>query len=133
MKEGFKPDFGLYVKETFPNPVAMSFIGLEFTEIMRIAPEQYTIFTTYVFDETEFALSLDFSVWRLNELFDLMQPHFAEDDFKLVVMRLLSFTELKTTTSWSMPVPGICCQATLGELEVNENEKYIPFVVEKFY
>ncbi len=133
MKKGFKPDLGLYLKENLGNPVAMSFLGIEFTEIMRIAPERYTIFTTYVFEETEYALTLDFSVWQLNELFDLMKPHFEENNFKSLVLKLLSFTEVVTSTNWSMPIPGICCQATLGEVEVNANEKYIPFIVQKFF
>ncbi len=133
MKEGFRPDFGLHLKELFSNNGGMTFMGFDFTEILRIAPEQYIIFTYYVYNGTEYALSLDFSIWQLNELFDLMQPHFNDNDFKNIVSSLLSMTKLLSKANWTMPIPGICCQAKLGELQINNNEKYIPFIVEKFY
>lgn len=133
MKEGFKPDFGLYVRENFPPKTIIQFVNLSINNIFRIGPKYYSLYTNYIFQDIEYALSLDFHFEVLPDLIELIEPYFNISDFANMVYQLTGPEEKHKAVEWNEAFNNICCSAILGQEEINANEKYIPFIVKKFY
>jgi len=133
MKEEFKPDFGLYFKELFPDADVFYFLNLSIKEIFRIENKAYSISPSYTFEGVEYALSLDFPLEGLPDLIKLIEPYFGVSDFAKLIDQLIDPDFKYSVAGWDEPIDSICCTAFLGKEERNSNEKYIPFMVKEFY
>lgn len=133
MKEAFKPDFGIYVKENLPAADVIQFVNLSIKNILRISPKEYSLFTNHIFEEVEYVVSLDFPLEGLADLVQLIESYFDFEEFEILIDKLLDPSMKDTIVEWSEPIDNICCSAILGDEVVNSNESYIPFLVEKFY
>jgi hypothetical protein len=93
---------------------------------------EYSLFTTYQVEGVDYALSLDFTVEQLPDLVKKLAPYFNPQDFELLINQLIDPSMPSKMIQWDEPIGGIDCEAELGSEEINQNERYIPFVVSKF-
>ena len=131
MADTFCPDYGLFVKENF-NTDLYFFYGLSTEHIMRVGIDTYSFFTNYPFDGITYALSLDFGVELLPSFLKIISPYFSPDNFE-DLKRKMTDTEFKyNLLEWNEPIGDFSCKTTLGEVQKNENEFYIPFNIQEF-
>ena len=131
MADTFKPDFGLYFKENFTTDVSI-FYGLATDHIMRVDFDTYSIFTTYIFDSITYALSLDFDAKLLPDLLKFLSPYFSVNDLEDLKNKLIDPDFKHHILEWNEAVGDFSCKTTLGEIQQNQNESYIPFVIQAF-
>lgn len=131
MGNNFYPDYGLFAKANF-NTHTHIFYGLKTNHIMRVDLNTYSIFTNFTFNSITYALSLDFDIELLQTLLDNIAPYFSDKDMADMIIKLLDPAFRHNIIEWNNPIGDINCQTSLGEIQKNENESYIPFVVQKF-
>lgn len=131
MGNNFYADYGLFAKANF-NTQTHIFYGLKTNHIMRVDLNTYSIFTNYTFNNITYALSLDFDIDLLQALLDNIAPYFSDKDMADMIIKLLDPAFRHNIIEWNSPIGDINCLTSLGEMQKNENESYIPFVVQKF-
>ena len=131
MGSTFNPDYGLFVKENY-NTDLFLFYGLATDHIMRVGMDTYSFFTTYDFDGTTYGLSLDFDVEHFPAFVNILSPYFSPDDLGDLKSKLTDPEFKHNILEWNEPIGDFNCNTTLGEIQQNQNESYIPFIIQAF-
>ena len=131
MGSTFRPDYGLFVKENF-NTDSFLFYGLQTDHVMRVDYQLFSFFTSYEFDGVTYALSLDFGQDLLSAFLKVLSPYFSDNDFDGLIMKLTDPEFKYKIVEWNEPIGDFSCNTTLGEIQQNQNESYIPFIVKSF-
>ena len=131
MDNTFYPDYGLFVKENF-NTDLFFFYGLSIAHIMRVGIDTYSFFTTYAFDGITYGLSLDFDAELLPPFLKIISPYFSANDLEDLKIKLTHSEFKPDMLEWNEPIGYLNCNTTLGEIQKNQNESYIPFNIQAF-
>jgi hypothetical protein len=133
MSDNFCPDYGVMMKESFPEVEVFFFYNLIISDISRVSPQEYSLFTNYEFAGKTFALSLDFGLDLLPVLIDIIKDSFSKSTLEAIIYRLVDPEIKANLIKLGLEVGDIGCEARLGELQFNVNESYIPLVVTRFF
>lgn len=123
-----KPDYGIYLHRNGRSNRNVTFRNLWFEEVFKLEAGQFTLFTNLVHQNTEYAVSLDFGIYVLQEILEtvksdfignytellefLINPRIKNDDYKFIGYQL----ELSLI-------------AKPGPIFVNNNEEYSPLTI----
>jgi len=131
MGSTFHPDYGLFAKENF-NTDLFFFYGLQTDHVMRVDYQLFSIFTSYEFDGVTYALSLNFGQNLLAVFLNILSPYFSENDFDGLISKLTDPEFKYKIVEWNEPICDFSCKTKLGEIQPNQNEYYIPFIIQEF-
>lgn len=133
MSENFCPDYGVMMKELFPEVEIFFFYNLAINDICRVSLKEYSLFTNYEFAGKTYALSLDFGFELLPVLIDKIKDSFSKSTLETIIYRLVDPEIKHNLVKLGLEVGDIGCEAKLGELQLNVNESYIPLVATRFF
>lgn len=123
MAEEYLPDFGAFLCEQSGPDTSFVFASFPITELARVDKDLFSVTATMPHQGSLFTVTVDFSRERLLELVAAMPAELAE---QLVVH---FSTEFKQPQVVNLPLSvDVCIEATLGEVNVNDQESYVPLV-----
>jgi len=122
------PDYGKYYSENFGNEVVFYLDDLEIRSIAYIDNDLYSITQGIVFDE-EYCITFDFDQKRLKQLLKTIEDKNKKSQLKKALLK--PFTKIEIFDFQNSPI-YIGISALPGSLELNQNEEYIPFIIDEF-
>jgi len=128
MKESFKPDYGLYLSKFSNEKTLQYFYGVQISDICFVGEDLYS-FTMNIGEEKVYAVTYDFNKDSLIKLISLSEDR----KLQLELLSVLCKPFLKPLRFDLSQKPIIADIKThLGSLIKNENESYIPLIVDEF-
>jgi hypothetical protein len=126
-KDEIKPDLGVKYLEAGCGDVAFRFSRLAFHLIARVDEDLYTMMSTLPMEQS-YALSIDFDEVRYRRLLALL-PANTQTQFQKSFSGPFSYPQSIDVPPGAL-VAGV--RAKLGELQINDDERYVPFVAQEF-
>lgn len=129
-KQIIRPDYGVFFKETFGSDPVCIFPDFKIDNISYVNNNLYTTSTIVIYDNTEYYVSIDFNRENLNQLLLMI------DDVNLKGnLRVRFFKEFESPIKMEFPDTPIelSIDTRLGDTITNQNETYIPFIVNDFF
>lgn len=125
MTDAYLPDFGSYLMEQSGPGASFVFANFVVSELARVDTDLFSVTATMPHGGSLFAVSVDLSRERLMELAEAMPPELSE---ALVAHFSGRFTRPQVI---NLPIEiSVCIEATLGDLNVNAQESYVPLVAQ---
>ena len=123
-----KPDYGLYLWESGARTDARyTFYDFRLFNISLLEDGQYTTLVVFPVEGQRYALSLDFTRAQLDQLLARVSP-----EVQSAVRKNLEHSRVGDCIDLDEAI-AFGVTAHLGELQVNGNERYVPFVAQDFF
>jgi len=119
-----KPDYGYFLYETTKKFGPHHFYDILITNIDRIDQTLFTSTVNNVFDRKEFCVSFDIPMSLMNNLLNkILNKEDANNLSKLIA------TQNKFKYDFLEAFTLNCISCTIGDIYVNDNERYRPLLV----
>ena len=122
-----KPDYGLKLyKDGISKDIDLTFFDFPLSDLTILSQGQYSSIVNITADNIEYALSLDFNQTQLTEILLNSKSNsvrIIKDELKQdsISPRAIDFEDKIS----------IDIVARLGDIEVNQDESYVPFVLQE--
>jgi hypothetical protein len=125
-----KPDFGVHLHRLAANNGSFTFKNLKFKEIFKLEANQFTLFTNFLYGETEFTISLDFDNYIVQEILETVKNNFIGNYTELLEF-LINPKITNEGYNFLNYQLELSIRAKGGPIFVNQNEEYSPFLIIK--
>ncbi|RLA72513.1 MAG: hypothetical protein DRG78_23755 [Epsilonproteobacteria bacterium] len=122
-----KPDYGLkLLKDEISKDADLTFFNFPLSEILILSQGQYTSMSNILIDSIEYALSLDFNQIQLDKILLNTKSNSVQ-----IIKDALKLDSITPRTIDIKDKIIIDIVTKLGDLEENQNESYVPFILQE--
>ncbi|MDQ2732592.1 MAG: hypothetical protein M3Y56_13115 [Armatimonadota bacterium] len=124
----YAPDYGLMIQATAGSDTTFTFHSFKVYHICAVRPEEFTTLVEIPFDGQRYAASFDFNNETLLEITRLCS------DVDTITAIANWYDALTGPNTLELPQPiEIGVEATLGKLQSNNEEQYVPLTIERVF